>query len=192
MSTKVVTPKARMAFPELLEAKKDLNGREVFSVTLLIPNTADIAELKAAVEEAALAKWPKKETWQKLGIRFPFIDGNTKGKIDADGNFKTYKGYENCVVLNVKRSLKSGAPIVVGANPQNEIKDPTEIYGGRWCRAQLNAYTYDQAGNKGVTFGLNMVQILEHDEPLGTSNNPASVFGDEISTGAGNPDDFLA
>ena len=192
MSTTVVTPKARMAFPELLEPKKDLNNRVVYSMTLLIPNTEDISELRAAAEEAALKKWPKKETWKQLNLKFPFTDGNTKGKVDADGNFKIHKGYENAIVINVRRTEKSGPPVVVAANPQISVTDPAEIYGGRWCRAQINAFAYDQAGNKGVSFGLNMVQVLEHDEPLGASSNPASVFGDEMSTGAGNPDDFLA
>lgn len=192
MNTVVVTPKARMAFPELLEAKKDLSGREIYSVTLLFPKDSDLAELKAACEEAALKKWPKKETWKNMNLRWPFSDGSTKGKTDSDGNFRPYKGYENAVVLNVKRPAKNGAPVVVQANPHISVTEPAEIYGGRWCRAQIAAFAYDQAGNRGVSFGLNMVQLLEHDEPLGANNNPASIFGDEQSTGAGNPDDFMS
>jgi len=192
MSTIVVTPKARMAFPELLESKKDLSGRDIFSMTLLIPKDADLAELKAAAEEAALKKWPKKDTWKNLKLQFPFHDGNTKGKTDAEGNFRPYKGYEDTIVINVKRPAKNGAPVVVQANPHLSVTDPAEIYGGRWCRAQIGAFAYEHAGNRGVSFGLNMVQLLEHDEPLGANNNPASIFGDEHSSGAGNPDDFMS
>jgi hypothetical protein len=192
MSTTVVTPKARMAFPELLEPKDDLSGRTIYSMTLLFPKGTDLSELKAAAEEAALKKWPKKDAWKGLKLQFPFSDGNTKGKTDAEGNFRVYKGYDDTTVLNVKRQAKNGPPVVVQANPHLSVTDPAEVYGGRWCRAQLNAFAYEHAGNRGVSFGLNMVQLLEHDEPLGAVNNPASIFGDEHSTGAGNPDDFMS
>ena len=109
----------------------------------------------------------------------PFSDGNTKGKIDADGEFQVYKGYANTTVVNTKRQAKLKPPVVVGPNPNIPITDEEEVYGGRWARAQVNAFAYDVGGNKGVAFGLNMIQLLDHDEPFGQSNNAANVFDNE-------------
>jgi hypothetical protein len=42
----------------------------------------------------------------------------------------------------------------------------------------VNAYAYDQAGNKGVSFGLNNIMLLEKGESLGGSKPSAAAdFG---------------
>lgn len=38
---------------------------------------------------------------------------------------------------------------------------------GDYGRVSMNAYGYDQKGNKGVAFGWNNAQFLEKGEPLG-------------------------
>ena len=193
--TTVVTPKFRMSFPTLLEPGTDLSGRQVYSTSMLFPSDADMTELRAAAEAAALKKWPKKEAWAKLnrgkGLKMPFTDGNTKGKLNSDGEFQIYKGHKDTTVVNSKRQVAQGAPSVVGPNPHVAITDESEIYGGRWARAQVNAFAYDVAGNQGVAFGLNMVQLLEHDEPFAAASTPTSVFDNEDVESKEAADTFL-
>jgi hypothetical protein len=43
------------------------------------------------------------------------------------------------------------------------IISQSEVYGGLICRAQVNAYTYDVSGNRGVSFGLTNLQVLKDD-----------------------------
>ena len=67
------------------------------------------------------------------------------------------------------------------------------VYGGLICRAQVNAYAYDTNGNKGVTFGLNNLQILKDDGTTFSSKaDPAGVFDAFGSAGGGGAIDNAA
>ena len=53
-------------------------------------------------------------------------------------------------------------------NARNEdIIDESEAYSGAYYRAQVRAFAYDSAGNKGVSFGLQNVQKMAEGDPLG-------------------------
>src|ERR1051325_7734073 len=69
------TPKARMAWPTLLEAKriKDKpDSKPKFSVTLLIPKAANVQLLKDKLVEALVEKFGKE--WQKKkGLNMPLL-----------------------------------------------------------------------------------------------------------------------
>ncbi len=203
----VVTPPFRMAFPELLEPVPDLNKRLCNQVVALFPANSDLSAMRSLAEKAALAKWPKKETWKQLnkgkGIHLPFSDGNSKGKMKSDGTFQVYKGHEDTIVVNMKRLIhrpdgsRKEPLVVVQRNHKVEVKpsDKDEVYGGRWARAQVSFFAYDQGGNQGVACALQMVQLLDHDEPLGPARGASSVFDDDLSENtptAGNPDDFMS
>jgi len=178
-ATECVTPKFRMAFPALLEPKKDQQEKLQFSMAMLFPKDTDISTLKAAAKAAAEAKWgPDSSKWPQ-NLRLPFADGNTKGKPDGNGQFKVYKGYENTVVVNAKKSGDKPAPTLVGPNPHVAITDPKEVYGGRWAKAFVSFYAYDKAGNRGVGVGITHVQLLDHDEQLGGVPNPEDIFSAE-------------
>lgn len=186
--TTVVTPKFRMAFPNILTPTTNLQNEKEWSVTALFPVDTDLSKLRDAVDAACAKKWGEdKKKWPK-NLRMPFADGNTKGKEDSDGNFKVYEGYQDTVVVVFKRkvSTKTGEnrpPEVVMANPHISAEEE-DVYGGRWAKAVVRAFAYDAAGNKGVSFGLNHVQILDHDTPIGGGANRASDMFDDEDTGA--------
>ncbi len=175
-STECVTPKFRMAFPVLLEPKENLQKELQYSITMLFPNTTDISVLEAAAKNAAEFKWGMDSSKWPTNLRMPFADGVTKGKIDGSGQFRVYKGYEDTVVINAKRSGDRPPPTIVGPNPHIVITDPKEVYGGRWAKAFVSFYAYDRAGNRGVGVGLTHVQLLDHDEHLGGVPNPEDIF----------------
>lgn len=182
-----VTPKFRMAFPNLITPGTNLNNEKEWSVTALFPVDADLTSLKKAEHAAKTAKWGKDERKWPNNIASPYTDGNTKGKIDSEGEFQVYEGYADTVVVNFKRKVitkrgENTPPAVVMANPNIEAKEE-DVYGGRWAKAVVNAFAYEFAGKKGVSFGLNHVQILDHDTQIGGAPRHASAYFDNEETG---------
>lgn len=185
--TIVVTPKFRMAFPHLLQPTEDLSGKMQWSVTALFPVDADLTSLKKAAEAACEKKWGSdRNKWPKMDS--PFSDGNTKGKTDSNGNFQIYNGYEDKVVVTFKRNVKThtgadnSAPAAVIANPNIEATEK-DIYAGRWAKAVVNAFAWSFAGKNGVSFGLNHIQILDHDTPIGGAPRDATAYFDNEESG---------
>lgn len=157
----IITPKARMSFPELFEPSYDMGkteGKKKYRLTLIIPADADITLLKTAAAEVVKAKYGEKIP---ANLRSPFLKG---GEIDSAG---CEEG------MTVIRSSTTSKPNVINAKAEN-VSDESEVYGGRWCVASLSPYVYEIRDpksnaviNRGVSFGLQNVQLLDHDEPLG-------------------------
>jgi hypothetical protein len=40
------------------------------------------------------------------------------------------------------------------------------VYAGQYVKAAVHAYAYDTKGNKGVSFGLDALQIIRDGDPL--------------------------
>jgi hypothetical protein len=60
----------------------------------------------------------------------------------------------------------------------HDIIGSQDIVSGDYGRVSLNAYAYDQAGNKGVSYGLNNIMLLAKGESLGGAKpSAASDFG---------------
>ena len=60
----------------------------------------------------------------------------------------------------------------------HDIIGSQDIVSGDYGRVSLNAYAYDQAGNKGVSYGLNNIMLLAKGDSLGGAKpSAASDFG---------------
>lgn len=175
MTTQVLTPEFRVAFPKVFKAERnELNGKDEFSVVALFKKGEDLSRLKAAAKAACEKKWgtdPKK--WPK-NLRDPFRDQGDREKEDDDGNAYLPAGYEKgAIYMNLKSQKRPG---LVDASVQ-DIIDETDFYGGCYARAQVNAFAYETKGNAGVSFGLNHVQKVRDGESFGASaRNPSDVF----------------
>lgn len=164
MSTQAMTPKFRVSYPNVFKAKKnELSGKEEYSMVALFPKNADLTALKKAAENAAIAKWgPNKAKWP-ANLKNPFRDQAEKAKTDDNGNRTLPDGHEaGAVFINLKSSQRPG---IVDQN-REDIIDSTQFYGGCYARATVNAYAYDQAGNRGIAFGLNNIQKLGDGDPF--------------------------
>lgn len=173
MGKNVVTPKFRVSYPNVFKAKRnDLSGKDEFSIEALFPKGADLSKLKAAAQEAIVAKWgPDKEKWPK-NLRSPFRDQAEKAK-DVDGKrILPPACEEGAIFMNLKSSQRPG---VVDGNVQ-DILDESQFYAGCYAIASVNAYAYDQKGNRGVSFGLGNVQKVADGEPLGNRSKPEQDF----------------
>lgn len=164
MSRKVLTPKFRVSFPEVFEAKAfDENSKPKYSVTMLFEEGADLSEIEAIIEEAIVEKFGKNVP--KNLIR-PIMDQGEK----------EYDGYEAGSMF-ARASSNSRPGVVDGAKVR--ITDPEQLYAGCYARATVTAYAYGGAGSKfkpGVALGLGNVQKLAEGEPLGGRTSPEEDF----------------
>lgn len=171
-SGNIITPKARMSYPHLFRAQGMDGSEPKFSLSLLIPGASDIVRLKQAAEAMAKEKWPN----GVKNLRSPFLDAEEKD----DGDHA-----KGMVLIRASSKQKPGLVDARG----NNVEDEAEVYAGRWCVASLRCFAYDRNGNRGVSFGLQNVQLLDHDEPIGGGRVRAedefeAVSDDEVSSAA--------
>lgn len=167
-STKVVTGKVRASYVNAFQPRlNELSGKEEYSLTLLVPkeDKDTSAKLKSAMEAAIAAKWNGKTP---AGLQKPVHDGD--GEKPNGGEYgEECRGHW---VLNVKSNKRPG--IIDAA--MNDVIDPNEFVSGDYCRVSLGAYAYDNM-RKGVSFGLNNIQVLAKGDPLGgTRSRPQDDF----------------
>lgn len=164
----IVLPKGRLLWHSLFQTRKGKGGKEgKYEFNELIPKEADITVLK---EEAVLAgkdkfakafkdangKWPS-------SIKSPFKRTETNDKLVAALDDAGLKVEDYPYFLAARSKDKPG---VVGPNGKAEGVEPEHVYSGRWVRGTVQAFAYDAEGNKGVSFGLINVQLLDNDDEL--------------------------
>jgi hypothetical protein len=163
----VLTPKFRVSFPYVFRPQKPMANAASqdpkYSLTMLFPKGADLSVLKKAASDAVIEKWgAEKEKWPK-NLRNPFRDQGEK----------EFEGYEAGAIFVTATSKQR--PGLVDAQVK-DIIDEKDFYPGCYARASVRAFAYDQAGNRGVAFGLQNVQKLGDGEPLGGRTRPTDDF----------------
>lgn len=162
-----ITPVFRCSYMNVFEpGKPNDKGKRKYEVTMLFPKGTDLSVLKKAVIEvmtekfgADQAKWPK-------NIHNPFRDQGEKAAADGEPS----NGYEKGAVFTAARSDRK--PGIVGPNRQ-PIIDPSEFFSGCYAKAQIHAYWFDAEKKKGVTFGLDNIQMVKTGEPFGANRMAA-------------------
>ncbi len=158
---KVMTPKFRVSFPAVFKPKRNqLSQKDEYNVVALFEKGTNLKPLVDAVETVMIEKWgADKKKWPK-NIRSPFRDQGEKRKEDT-GTLPN--GYvEGAVFINLKSVQKPG---LINEN-KDDIIDESEFYAGCYAIATVTAYAYSQAGNHGVSFGLNNVMKVGEGESL--------------------------
>lgn len=167
--TKVTTGKVRGSYVKVFRPDIDDDGNKVWGLTLLVPKSdkSTIAAFEGAIEAAVEKKWGAK---RPNGLYLTFRDGDDpkEGK-DND------PAYKNHMFVAVKTKEPPG---IVDAQRQ-EVLDASAFMSGDYCRCTLNAYGYDFKGKKGVSFGLNNIQVLEKGEALSSRARAEDDF-DEV------------
>lgn len=174
--TQVLTPVGRASYAWIIKPQRqtDSKGKEydMWSVSLIFPPDADLTELKKLAQEAALKKWGSNPP---SGLNNPLLKGDDKGKPKAGSNglfegstgkeWKPDPDYAGRIYINAK----SRKPPQIGEMINNkyvQITDPEKIYSGMWIRCSVTTYSYDNAGNVGVGFGLGNIIKIRDDERL--------------------------
>lgn len=161
----LITPKFRAAYISLFRAtasKDNPTGPKKYSIRAVFMPNEDLSALRQAAQKAVAEKWGNQSP---KTLRNPF---RKNSELD-----NPISGVPDDAIVVTMSAVESRRPGLVGPDLQ-DIIDETEIYSGAWFRAEVRAYGYDQAGNRGVAFGLNNVQKLRDDEPLGGGRQAAA------------------
>ena len=180
--TKVITgPNTRFSYANVWEAKSINGGAPKFSVSLIIPksDTKTVEKIKAAIEAAykegeSKLKGNGRSVPALSAIKNPLRDGDTERPDD--------EAYANSYFVNANSSV---APGIVDANC-NPILERSEVYSGVYGRASITFYAFNSNGNRGIACGLNNLQKISDDTPLGSKPTAASDFATD------DDDDFLS
>lgn len=192
-SLKVITGKVRLSYPELFKARAaNEKSDPKFSTEILIPkdDTRTLGKIRAAQNAAVVS-----DKGQKIfGDQTP---GSTYG--DPKFNGKKFQDTlrdgddpdenegrperEGHWFMNVRSSEKY-KPGVVDKDTE-PVMDQSQVYGGVYARVSMAAYPFSVEGNKGVSFGLNNVQVLGYGEPFGGGRDSAEDdFADDFEDDA--------
>lgn len=163
MASKLITPNALASYPHLDVPQPAMNGQgnPKYSLSLVFKKGTDLSKLQAAVAEVAVAKWGQ-------GAIAKLKSGALKSPFRTDAEAKGYE--EGSVFINVRSEQKPGVvylypgqdgkPAIV---PDDKVKET--IYAGAVVRASITAFVYDRPESKGVSFGLNNIQLVDGTTP---------------------------
>jgi len=159
------TSKFRVSFPYVFRPAKPMQaGAEPkYSIVMLFPKGADLSALRKAAVEAATEKWGADQNKWPKNMRNPF---RNQGE-------KQFEGYEEGAFFITATSKQR--PGLVDQK-LNDIIEDRDFYPGCYARASVKAFAYSQAGNHGVSFGLQNVQKLAEGDPLGGRTKPTDDF----------------
>lgn len=183
--TRIITPIFRLSFPNIWEARfNELKGEDQYSIVMLFDKKTAAVDLKALKELAGKVATFRFGANPK-GLRSPFRDGDT----DTTQNGELKKEKNPHIGGNIFiNSWSKQKPGVVNASNQI-VLDHDEVYGGCYCKAQLNCYAYEAGGNRGVSFGLLHIQKIKDGDPFGGRTKPEDAFApvsgsDDVTQGA--------
>ncbi len=161
---RVITPVGRIGHPSVFEATAFKGGEEKFSCTIFWKKSVPLEKMKEAAHAAKVKKWgADKSKWPK-GLRNPFRDGDEKA--DKPGYAGTY----------YVRASNKYRPEVVDQNRQPISKESDEFYAGCYGRMYVQAFAYDNMGNRGVSFSLEMIQKHSDGERFSGRKSVTEVF----------------
>lgn len=161
---RVTTGKVRLSFPHLLQPRAALEpgGAAKYSVMLLIDK--DDKETMKKIRAAEKAAYDLGVAGV-FGGKKPAPDRASIIKdADEDGTADDYPERAGCYYMTVSAS-EAYPPDVVDAQ-LNEVLSPKQVYSGVYGRVSMQAYPYNTKGNRGVSFGLNNVQVFGIGERL--------------------------
>jgi len=176
--TKVITGKVRFSYANVFEPRKNDDGTEKYSVSLLIDkdDTKTINSIKKAVESA------KKAGVSKLGGKIP---AKLKEPLrDGDEEREDDENYKGKYFVNANTTTKPGLVDSKG----RPIIDSTEFYSGCYGYASITFYAFNSKGNKGIACGLSNLMKTDDGEPLGGRSRAEDDFANLITE---DEDDFL-
>lgn len=171
----IITPVAMLSFPALLTPRLGPNPKPgqlaAYGCTLVFPKGTDLTSLKTVAMTALKEKFgdQTEKLLKSSSIKIPF-------KKDSDKYDEEKWEY----FINV--SAKQNKPGIVDRYADPVTKKPApltdfeKLYPGCMVKAALSVYTYDNSGNKGVSFGLQHIQWWDHGTRLDNRRSAADSF----------------
>lgn len=201
----VITPKFRVSFPQLFEARSFQDAadqKKEFRVDMIFDSGDAFKEagkgkggkatpsLMQAYNNARIDQWgPNKEKWPKMA--YPVFK---KGDERTNKDGEVYDGYAGKVFMTAKSGEKFAPKVLlIDGTPASEA----QIYGGCYAQAALLARPYAYGKNFGVRFILLQLRKLADGPRFGGGVSEelfdvAEVEETDFDTNAGgdNEEDF--
>lgn len=182
-STDVLTPVFRASYLNAFEARSadpskpaDKNyGVEMWFRVAHTPESqkageelVSIADLQKAATNACTEAWGADQSKWPKGFKHPFKKGESNtGKNGA---------IPGVMIVRTNRKEKFGRPEVVDQDVK-DIIEQKRVYSGCYMRAKIHAYCWKHpTGGAGVSFTLDMLQLVRDGEPLGSRIAAADAF----------------
>jgi len=140
----LTTPPFRISYPALFKPTSMDGNKPKFQLTMVFPKGADLKAMNAAAVKAAKEKWgsvPDK-------LKKPFLDGDEEENEQLHGT----------IFIRATTKYKPGV-ITASREPVLEA-DEHLVKAGYWARAIVNAWGWTYGKKKGVSFGIQHVQLL--------------------------------
>lgn len=168
----IQTPVGTLSYPHLFKPREKFEGatEKVYSAVLLFTaqqlKSPQMKELRDVVEDMARTAFPKLILGKSC--KTPFRNAKEKENFPEE--------YE--VFINAWSNEKPG---VVDA-ARNDIFDSGEVWPGQHARLAVAPFSYENSGNKGVSFYLHHVQIVRSEglKRLDGKKPPKDTFDDEF------------
>lgn len=162
-SGNIHTPKGRMVFPALFKPQlpkgETDESKAKYQITLLFPEDADLTLLEEAIDEKMADEF-KAADIKRGKIKTPFLD-------TADQERYAEYADDYPVMIRLNANFKPDVVTPNGKGTVDEDDEADEVYGGRWARVSVRPFAWSHpTGGKGVSLGLQNVQLLDHDEPI--------------------------
>lgn len=176
-------PLMRISYAQSLRTgRANEKGVEKFGCTLILPvsDTAGLQLLRSKVAECVTGEWGDKgvERFKSDLIKNPILKGDGKeARNKTSGEINPGLGAEFVFI----RPTSNEAVKVFNAKVQPASDD--EIVSGYWGYPVLNCFTWHNAQNgDGISFGINMLQIVKADDPLGGGTRDPNAFFEAVQT----------
>lgn len=159
-----MTGKIRFSYLNTFAPKKNDRGEDIWSASLLIPKTdkATVKKFNDAYATEIKAKWGDKKP---VNLKAALRDGD-----EERGDDPAYKGH---YFVNAN----SRCPVQMVDNNLNKVISATEWQSGDYGFAQVDLYSYEVSGNRGVACGLTAIQFTQKGESLGSvAPDAATLF----------------
>lgn len=162
-SGNIITPKGRMLYPALFKPVLPVNEKDEekakYQATLLIPAGSDIDAMKAAYKELVDENIPEAKR-KTAKVKSPFLKTEDQERFAEMAEDFPY-------MIRCQAKFKPDVVTPKGDRTLGEEDEADEVYGGRWARLSVRPYFWTHpTGGKGVSFGLQNVQLLDHDDPI--------------------------
>lgn len=173
---KVLVGPGRLSFPSLFTPKPQTDasgqptGKPKYEATILLPPTTNWQPIFAALDAARLDRWNNPQNFpDKVKDLAPFIR-STQSVNSLKGNPDTKDWFWI--------SAKSEDPVGVINTQRQDVRDPKEVYAGRWVWLSISAFGFQMPRNLGLSWGLNGVMLGRHDKPFSARANAQEQFKD--------------
>ena len=192
-------PLMRISYAQSLRKPREMNGKVRYGCTLILPkaDTAGMKALQKMIQDVVLGEWGEKgvERFKNGLIKNPILDGAGKeARNKKSGEINPGLGEGVVFIRPISNDpVKCFNKAVLPASDD-------EIKSGYWGHPAFNAFAWTNTENgDGISFGINMLQIVKADELLGGGEaDPDSIFekittdsGDNGTVGAGGAADLF-